>query len=193
MKVYTRRGDRGETDLFGGGRVLKNALRVEAYGEVDELNSCVGAAIASLPDKPELSRIRSSLARIQEELFIIGALLATPQAKRGKLGPPFDQGLPAQSVELLESEIDEYTNDLKPMTKFIMPGGTPSGASLHLARTVCRRGERLAVTLNAQEPLPEGILTYLNRLSDYLFTAARWVNAQLGSAETQWQGLAKKT
>lgn len=189
MKIYTKTGDQGQTGLWGGARVPKNHPRVAAYGDVDELNSCMGAAIASMESAPALTPVVAALARIQEELFVVGALLATPDEKRGSLTPPFNAGLPQDAATRLEKQIDELTRDLKPMTKFIMPGGGVAGAWLHLARTVCRRAERGAVDLSNTENLPEGVLVYLNRLSDYLFTAARWVNAKQGRGETEWQGL----
>lgn len=192
MKIYTRTGDKGQTGLWGGERVPKYHPRVAAYGDVDELNSCLGASMAALGEGKPFSELRRSLARIQEELFIIGALLATPEERLGKLSPPFDQGLPPEAWSRLEAEIDRLGSELSPMTKFILPGGSTAGAWLHLARTLCRRTERGATWLATQEKIPETILVYLNRLSDYLFTAARWVNAKAGSPETQWQGLAKR-
>lgn len=192
MKIYTKTGDRGETGLWGGDRVAKDHPRVRAYGDVDELNCCLGAVLAFLPGSPFADRLKAALARVQEELFIVGALLATPRERLAKLQPPFDAGLPTQAPERLEAEIDEMTASLKPMDRFIMPGGTTTGAWLHLARATCRRAERSAVELARAEPLPEGVIVYLNRLSDYLFTAARWINAQSGCPETPWQGLAKR-
>lgn len=192
MKIYTRTGDKGETGLYGGERVPKYHPRVAVYGDVDELNSTLGAALASLEGKLALKNLKDILARLQEELFIIGALLATPEHKLGRLGPPFDQGLPADASARLEKEIDSMTADLKPMDKFIMPGGSAPGAWLHLARTVCRRAERGASHLATLEKVPDGVLIYLNRLSDHLFTAARWANAKLGSPEAPWRGLAKR-
>jgi len=191
MKIYTKTGDQGQTGLWGGARLSKSHARVAAYGDIDELNSFLGAALAHLQG-PAATSLALPLARIQEELFIIGALLASPADKRKELTAPFDKGLPAEAAARLEGEIDALTKDLKPMTKFILPGGSPAGAWFHLARTVCRRAERAAVGLAASEELPENILAYLNRLSDYLFTAARWINAQSGRPETQWQGLTKR-
>lgn len=192
MKIYTRTGDKGETGLWGGDRVPKYHPRVACYGDVDELNSCLGLALAAMGQDKAFAGLRRNLARIQEELFIVGALLATPEARLSKLEPPFNEGLPPQSPARLEGEIDTMTAELEPMTKFILPGGSPPGAWLHLARTVCRRAERSAAQLSTLESIPEGIVVYLNRLSDHLFTAARWANAKRGIPETQWQGLAKR-
>ncbi len=160
-----------------------------AYGDVDELNSAIGAALAALPVDARYYVLRNSMSRIQEELFIVGALLATPPEKIKRLKAPFDKGLSLENVKLLEREIDRMSKDLKPMKSFILPGGSAAGAAFHLARTVCRRAERRAVDLSRSDALPEGVLVYLNRLSDLLFTVARWVNARLGSPETPWRGL----
>ena len=159
---------------------------------MDELNSCVGGVLAALPSGAAWKNLRAGLERIQGELFVVGALLATPAERLSKLSPPFDRGLPADSVLRLEREIDAMTADLKPMTHFILPGGTGPGAWLHLARTVCRRAERAASALSGKNAPPEGVVVYLNRLSDHLFTAARWANAKLGASETPWKGLAKR-
>ena len=191
MKIYTKTGDKGETALWGGQRVPKFHPRVSAYGDVDELNSCLGAALAAIGVEKTFSSLRQALTKIQEELFIIGTLLATPEGPLVKLKPPFDRGLPPEACSRLESEIDAMTADLKPMTHFILPGGSLPGSSLHMARAICRRAERSIAHLSALEKIPEGVLVYLNRLSDYLFTAARWVNAKMGQAETPWQGLPK--
>lgn len=185
MKIYTRTGDKGETGLFSGPRVRKNHPRVDAYGEVDELNSFIGAARAETAD---LSALDAALARVQDELFMVGALLATPRL--AKLTPPFDKGLPAEAATRLEGEIDAWDKDLAPLSTFILPGGGRLGSLLHLARAVSRRAERAAVTLGvAEPPLPENVIVYLNRLSDWLFTAARWANKKHGRAETPWTGL----
>lgn len=166
----------------------KNHPRVDAYGEVDELNSLLGAARAELEAGEGLPGLDAALARVQDELFMVGALLATPRA--AKLAPPFDRGLPAAAAERLEREIDDWDRELAPLASFILPGGGRLGAGLHLARAVGRRAERAVVTLGAAEPpLPENVIVYLNRLSDWLFTAARWVNKKHGRAETPWTGL----
>lgn len=188
MKIYTRTGDKGDTGLFGGPRVRKSHPRVDAYGEVDELNSCLGAARAELEAGEGLPGLDAALARVQDELFMVGALLATPRA--AKLAAPFDRGLPAEAAARLEGEIDAWDRDLVALKAFILPGGGRLGASLHLARAVGRRAERAVVALGAEEPpLPDNVLVYLNRLSDWLFTAARWANKKQGRGETPWAGL----
>lgn len=193
MKIYTKTGDAGETGLWGGKRLSKDHPRVRAYGEVDELNSSLGVALSQLCCDPEFSPLRRSLARIQEELFILGTLLAAPKEALKKLAPPFDAGLPKDAAVRLEREIDDWTAQLEPLKNFILPGGSQPAAWLHLARSVCRRAERSVVALAAEEPLPAGLLVYLNRLSDHLFTAARWVNARQGRAETPWRGLSQRS
>ncbi|MBI3549775.1 MAG: cob(I)yrinic acid a,c-diamide adenosyltransferase [Elusimicrobia bacterium] len=192
MKIYTKTGDKGETGLWGGERVSKTHPRVLAYGDVDEANSAVGAAIAALPAGRTFAAFKTSLNRVQEELFVVGALLATPAHRLDKLAAPFDKGLGPDAAERLEREIDAMTADLEPLKRFILPGGSQAGSLLHLARTVCRRAERQAVELSSTDPVPDGIIVYLNRLSDFLFTAARWVNRKEKRPETEWVGLAKK-
>ena len=191
MAIYTRTGDKGDTGLFGGDRVPKNHLRVTAYGEVDELNSAIGHARSFFRDDPALSAVDQGLARVQAECFIIGALLATPADKLGKLTPPFDSGLPADAPKRLEAEIDAWDKNLKPLKTFILPGGGRAGAALHLARAVGRRAERAAVHLASEEAVPDGVIVYLNRLSTWLFVAARLVNKETGHVETPWTGLKK--
>lgn len=191
MAIYTRTGDKGETGLFGGGRVPKSHLRVAAYGEVDELNSALGLARALFREDPALVPVDQGLARVQAECFVIGALLATPADKLGKLSPPFDTGLPDEALKRLEAEIDGWDKNLAPLKTFILPGGGRAGAALHFARAVSRRAERAAVALSAQEPVPDGVIVYLNRLSTWLFVAARFVNKETGHAETPWTGLTK--
>ena len=191
--MYTRGGDKGDTGLFGGARVPKSHPRVAAYGSVDELNCALGAARAALPAEPELRSLDEGLERLQAECFIVGALLATPADKLDKLGAPFDAGLPAGASARLEAEIDAWEADLAPLKTFILPGGAPAGAALHVARAVARRAEREVVELSAREPAPEGVVVYLNRLSTWLFIAARWANKKQGRAETPWTGLTKKT
>jgi len=182
MKVYTKRGDAGETDLFGSGRVTKDDRRVEAYGEVDELNACVGQAIATgvLPELIE------PLERIQSALFDIGSFLATPSADiRAKNG--FTE-VAETDVEVLESIIDRYDAELPPLTAFVLPGGSPAAAAFHVARTLCRRAERRVVALDREEKIGGHALEYLNRLSDFFFTLARLENHRAGVAETEWVG-----
>jgi cob(I)alamin adenosyltransferase len=191
MAIYTRTGDKGETGLFGGARVPKGHLRVTAYGEVDELNSALGLARALFREDPALAAVDQGQARVQAECFVIGALLATPADKLTTLTPPFDAGLPAEAPQRLEAEIDAWDKNLKPLKTFILPGGGRAGASLHLARAISRRAERAAVNLSASESVPDGVITYLNRLSTWLFVAARFVNKETGHAETPWTGLKK--
>lgn len=180
MKIYTRRGDRGETDLFGGGRVAKDHLRVTAYGEVDELNSCVGVSAAATGHDD----LRALLQRIQNTLFDLGAHLATPDAaRRAKADIP---GASTEDIEELEAKIDLFEGELPPLKNFILPGGTQAAAALHLARTVCRRVERRAVALDREEPLDERVLRYVNRLSDLLFVMARVENVRAGVPDVEW-------
>lgn len=192
VKIYTKTGDKGETGLWGGDRVQKSDPHVCAYGDVDELNCAVGAAIAALGKNESLSKLSENLLRVQGELLLVGGLVATPEKRRGKLAPPFDKGLPAAAVTRLEAEIDAMTGELAALTSFILPGGAPASAALHVARTVCRRAERGVVALAASARLPENVLIYLNRLSDHLFTAARWVNVKLDVPETPWRELKAK-
>ncbi|MFI5348678.1 MAG: cob(I)yrinic acid a,c-diamide adenosyltransferase [Elusimicrobiota bacterium] len=192
MPMYTRGGDKGDTGLFGGTRVPKSHPRVAAYGTIDELNCALGAARAALPASPEFRGLDEGLQRLQAECFVVGALLATPADKAGKLGAPFDQGLPAGAPARLEDEIDAWELELPHLKTFILPGGGPAGAALHVARAVSRRAEREVVQMSASEPAPDGVVVYLNRLSTWLFIAARWINDKQGKAETPWKGLPTK-
>ncbi|MBI4345368.1 MAG: cob(I)yrinic acid a,c-diamide adenosyltransferase [Elusimicrobia bacterium] len=187
-KIYTRTGDRGETGLWGGSRVGKDDPRVQAYGAVDEAMSAIGAAIAALPRAASFGALRRALAEAQKELFAVGALLATPPGREKLLGR-FASGPSAESVLRLEREIDAWTAELKPLRTFILPGGSVPGALLHSARTVCRRAEREVIAFSRKKPVPPGVVTYLNRLSDHLFVAARWTNRKLKVGETPWAGL----
>jgi cob(I)alamin adenosyltransferase len=184
MKIYTRTGDQGKTRLLGGGLVDKSDERIEAYGSVDELNSCLGVVLANqnLP-----SHLSAQLLRIQSELFNLGSRLACDDAN-------IMQKLPAinpEHIAKLELEIDQMTKDLPELKNFILPGGSAESAHLHVARTVCRRAERLTVKVflasTPEAQALEACVIYLNRLSDYLFTAARWVNHKSGSAEILWK------
>ena len=176
MKIYTKTGDAGETGLFGGGRVPKDDARVRAYGEVDELNAWIGFAIAI-----HLPTFESNVLEvIQRDLFSIGAELATPD--RAKLRAALD----AATVGALERVIDSYDPKLTPLKNFILPGGSPKAAALHVARTVCRRAERSVVTLARSQPVNPLIIQYLNRLSDLLFVLARAVNMQTGHDDIPW-------
>jgi cob(I)alamin adenosyltransferase len=192
MPMYTRGGDKGETGLFGGARVPKDQPRVAAYGAVDELNSALGAARAALPADTAFGTLDEGLERLQAECFVIGALLATPADKLGTLGAPFDAGLPADAPARLETEIDAWEKELPKLKTFILPGGGALGSALHVARAVSRRAEREAVTLSASDRIPDGVVVYLNRLSTWLFIAARWANKKQGKSETPWIGLRKK-
>ena len=184
MKVYTRGGDRGETSLFGGARVQKDALRVESYGEVDELNALLGVARSALDDE----ELDARLAVIQSALFDLGGELATPDVDgriaRGQSLPRVGEA----EVSELEGWIDGLDAELEPLRNFILPGGAPAAAHLHHARTVCRRAERCVVALAREEQLAPVLVQYLNRLSDLLFTMARAVNHRAGRAEPTWIG-----
>lgn len=182
MKIYTRTGDAGETALFGGGRVPKDHHRVAAYGTVDELNACVGVAVAAGAD-PEIG-IR--LGRIQHDLFAIGAVLATAPPEEGRPRPKGLPELPTARIGEMEAWMDAADEELPPLKAFILPGGTAGAAALHLARTVCRRAERAVVHLATLDPVEEGVVAYLNRLSDLLFTFARLENARAGSGDVEW-------
>lgn len=180
MKIYTRAGDAGQTGLFGGPRIRKDADRLEAYGTVDELNACLGLARAEGP-APEMDKV---LERVQNELFDVGAELATlDPAGRGTLliGPAH--------AEALEQAIDRFEESLPPLRQFVLPGGSRLAAALHVARTVCRRAERRIVTLinNAEEPVSPAILVYLNRLGDLLFVLARRANDEAGCGDVPWR------
>jgi len=182
VKIYTRRGDAGQTDLFGGDRVGKDAIRVEAYGDVDELNAALGLAAASGSDPA----LEDSLRSIQSALFDLGASLATPDAgHRKKAGV---EGVCAADVEALEALIDRLEALLEELKTFILPGGSPSAAGFHVARTVCRRAERAVVRLASieGESVEEVSLRYLNRLSDLLFVIARHENARQGVSDIAW-------
>jgi cob(I)alamin adenosyltransferase len=176
LKIYTRTGDAGETGLFGGQRVAKDALRVHAYGTVDECNAVVGLARAAGLD----AELDILLAQVQNQLFVVGSDLATPgdSAHIPRVGEA--------EAGFLEQAIDSLEASLEPLRQFILPGGTAAAAQLHLARTVCRRAERWAVSLAHEEPISPHVLTYLNRLSDFLFVAARAANARASTPDVPW-------
>ena len=181
MKIYTKTGDAGDTGLFGGGRVPKNHPRVEAYGDVDELNAVVGMARAI----ELMPRIDEVLVPIQRDLFGLGALLATPD--REKMQRQLEKArIDEERIEQLERAIDAAESELEPLTTFILPGGTPKAAALHVARTVCRRAERRVVALQDEAELPPLVVIYLNRLSDLLFVLARLANRRAGAGEVTW-------
>jgi cob(I)alamin adenosyltransferase len=177
FRIYTKTGDKGETALFGGRRVLKSHLRVDAYGTVDELNSFVGW----LRDSVENQHVREALAQIQHRLFTVGAHLASDPAKH----PPVPDLLPAD-IEMLEKEMEGIDAALPPLKHFILPGGHRAVSVCHVCRTVCRRAERLAVALHETEPVEAIVLQYLNRLSDYFFMLARQLAHDLGAEEVIW-------
>lgn len=180
-RIYTRTGDSGETGLFGGGRVRKDNLRVEAYGTVDELNAVLGVTRAALSRESELVEIDVFVSRVQHQLFNLGAELATPQPDAHGTNLVADR-----DVEWLEQAIDAWDGQLPPLRTFILPGGSPAAGHLHWARTVCRRAERLLVALASNEPIRVELLRYVNRLSDALFVAARAANQQMGVADVTW-------
>jgi len=181
MKIYTKTGDEGETSLFGGRRVSKSDARVDAYGHVDELNAVLGAAAAAPPEAFE----HDLLVRVQQDLFAIGGRLASPEPDR--VAKALEKAVvPHERIEALEQAIDRMESQLTPLRQFILPGGTPKAASLHIARTVCRRAERSVVALARVAPVPREILMYLNRLSDLLFVMARLANHRAGVADQTW-------
>ncbi len=180
-RIYTRTGDDGTTSLFGGERVAKGNPRIEAYGTVDETNSIVGLARAHLRGEPGQEELDPVLGDIQEELFVLGADLATPLDAK-----PVVERIEEAHIEALEERIDRFEADLPGLDRFILPGGTPAGASLHSARTVCRRAERSSVEAKTSTPINEQVIIYLNRLSDLFFVLARWANREAGVREDTW-------
>ena len=192
-RVYTRSGDDGTTGLVGGTRVRKDHPRIAAYGDIDELNSVLGQVRAELEDRgyadnPDARHLDRTLTFIQQELFDLGSELATPDAadreRRGRAAPRVSDA----EVEELERWIDRLDTELEPLASFVLPGGARGAALLHLARTVCRRAERRVTALAELEPVGPLPVKYLNRLSDYLFTAARTANRRAGVAEPKWIG-----
>jgi cob(I)alamin adenosyltransferase len=185
MKVYTKTGDKGTTALFGGTRVPKHHMRIESYGTVDELNSYIGL----LRDQDMDPRSKEILAHIQNKLFTVGAILATPPEKEllknGKERLNISK-ISEEEIELLEKEMDVMNERLPPMTHFVLPGGHPTVSHCHVARCVCRRAERLATHLHEVEPTDERVIKYLNRLSDYLFVLARKLSLDLKADEVKW-------
>ncbi|MBI1752537.1 MAG: cob(I)yrinic acid a,c-diamide adenosyltransferase [Acidobacteria bacterium] len=181
MKLYTRTGDDGSSGLFGGDRVSKSHLRLVAFGTLDELNSIMGLlrlhATAVCADE-------ATLQRIQHDLFVLGAILATPASKQDLLGAHMNR--PTWDLEAMESDIDRLAAMAPPMTAFVLPGGAAASAHAHLARTVCRRAEREVVALTREESVDPAVLTYLNRLSDWFFALARAENAVAGVADILW-------
>ncbi|HEY8665326.1 MAG TPA: cob(I)yrinic acid a,c-diamide adenosyltransferase [Tepidisphaeraceae bacterium] len=189
MKIYTKSGDDGTTGLFGGGRISKSSLRIECTGQIDELNACIGLVAAVMAPSEmtqrfeKLAPLREKLPRIQAELFVIGSHLSVPEGKTAGHIPALEEEL----VTRLEREIDAADADLPPLRNFILPGGSMLAAHLHVARTIARRAERALAALAEHEPLPPLMQRYLNRLSDWLFTMARWCNAAAGVADVEWK------
>ena len=179
MKIYTKTGDAGETSLFDNSRVSKADPRVDAYGEVDEVNACLGAAIAAGTSDD----IAAVLVTIQKDLFAVGARLADPSSRIANRVTK--AAVTALQIELLEATIDRLEAELPPLKRFILPGGSPAGALLHLARTVCRRAERRVIGLGP-DSVEAGVIVYLNRLSDLLFVMARAVNHRASVPEIEW-------
>jgi cob(I)alamin adenosyltransferase len=176
MKIYTKSGDDGSTGLIGGARVRKSDMRIECYGTVDELNAALGLAVVTAD-----ASFRERLLAVQNDLFVIGSHLAAPDSEAGL--PPLDDAM----ITRLEMQIDSAEAELPPLRQFILPGGTETAARLHLARTICRRAERLLVGFAMERPIPAVTITYLNRLSDWLFVQARAANQAAGVADVPWQ------
>lgn len=185
MKIYTKTGDAGSTSLFGGTRVPKHHIRIQSYGTVDELNSWIGM----LHDQQIDVALKEELRQIQDRLFTMGSQLATEPSVSSKKGNSQRMKLPeiaATDIRELELAIDRLEAGLPEMRHFILPGGHPVVSSCHITRTVCRRAERMTTLLHEQSPVPEEILKYLNRLSDYLFVLARKLSSDLGAIERKW-------
>jgi cob(I)alamin adenosyltransferase len=177
MKIYTKKGDRGKTSLFGGRRVSKDDLRVDCYGTVDELNSNLGLAVTEI-NSPEIIKV---IKKIQNDLFTLGGELANPTEKRS------DSNIESAQIKFLEEKIDYFDDKLPQLKQFILPGGSKGAALLHLARSVCRRGERLVVKLAKNDVINENIIIYLNRLSDLLFVLARFENDVNQILDVPWK------
>lgn len=178
MKIYTGKGDKGETGLYGGKRVSKNSPRIEAYGIVDELNSFVGLAVTETVDKD----VKALLLKLQNQLFTVGADLATPEEKKQD-----GDGTPAEFYSSIEKEIDKFDAKLEELKSFILPGGSKSSAHLHICRTVARRAERAVVLLKNSVEIGDNILIFLNRLSDLFFVLARYENKVSGNPDVKWE------
>lgn len=179
MKIYTKTGDTGTTALFGGQRVSKAHLRIETYGTVDELNANIGL----VRDQEVNQKRKAVLVEVQDRLFTVGAILATEPGNTKVKVPALSEA----DITFLEKEIDAMDGELPPMRFFVLPGGHPSVSFCHVARTVCRRAERLAVALNDQEPIDPLVIKYINRLSDYLFQLSRKMSHELNAEETAWK------
>jgi len=179
MKIYTKHGDQGETSLLGGQRVPKNHIRIQAYGTIDELNAYLGLVRSKLFDE----QIKDFLLKCQKDLFVIGSQLAAPE---GRIAEHIDC-IAADDVVMLEQAIDGMDKELPPLNNFIVPGGDTVAAEVHVARSICRRAERLIVELSLAEDVHVNIIKYINRFSDYLFTLARMLNKQKGISEVKWE------
>ncbi len=177
MKIYTKKGDSGETSLFGGQRVSKSSDRIAAYGTVDELNSILGLTLSYEVH----TTTRELLEKVQIQLFVLGADLATPPSREVRI-----DRIGNEEIIFLEKAIDQMETELPPLKSFILPGGSQAGATLHIARTVCRRAERISVDCAEEDSISEFVVRYLNRLSDFLFVLARYENKQSGNQETPW-------
>lgn len=184
MKIYTRSGDTGDTGLYGGQRVSKDDVRVESYGTVDEANAALGVATVHLTD----NELQGLVARLQSELFVVGADLATPLVRDEQSGKAIVPRIEEKHAAALEPLIDSYEAELAPLRNFILPGGNPGSAYLHLARTILRRAERRTVTLLRTDPenTNQAVVPYLNRLADLLFVIARVANHRAGIADVAW-------
>lgn len=178
MKIYTKKGDKGNTSLFGGTRVPKSSARIEAYGTVDELNSIVG--LGASYDLSDLGRRWTK--KVQEDLFVLGADLATPPSSQTRINR-----IDEEAITYLEEAIDTMEEELSTLKNFILPGGSHAGATFHLARTVCRRAERATVTCSETEEISDLTIKYLNRLSDFFFVLARFENKEAGTREETWK------
>lgn len=178
MKIYTKTGDDGTTGLFGGARLSKDHIRIEAYGTVDELNSCIGLLASTIND----AEMEGLLRNIQSRLFTIGSNLAS-QPGKDMITPDLKE----EDIALLEQSIDKMQDSLEPLKHFILPGGSQSISAAHLARTVCRRAERRCVSLSNTSEVDPSIILYLNRLSDFFFVVARWLAHKEGVAEIKWE------
>ena len=177
FKIYTKTGDDGQTSLYGGARLPKSDIRIEAYGTVDELNSAIGHLLGLVHDTHELPE----LVNVQHRLFVIGSVLASDPNKEMQT-PPLQEA----AVSELEVAIDRMQKVLPALKQFVLPGGPPQASWTHMCRTICRRAERRVVALHHDSAVPTGVITYLNRLSDYLFVLARWLLHKNGSQETPW-------
>jgi len=181
VKVYTKKGDKGETSLFGGGPFPKDHPRIKVYGTVDELASVVGCAVAQLSD----SELKPLVLEIQKQLFVVGAELASLNPSEEMAQGFIQDG----HIVSLEKQIDGWEEKLEPLKKFILPGGAPAASLFHMARTVCRRAERNLITLKSQEPVREEVLRYLNRLSDWFFVLSREINRRAKVPDLLWEGI----